>query len=71
MTLQERAALHRPSPCDDGKVRLDTYQGSPGPHGITLSWGKGSQKLQHRPLEKNMALPIKLMPKITGSPPGR
>ncbi|MFH2006726.1 MAG: hypothetical protein ABI333_09090 [bacterium] len=71
VTLQELAALHRPSPCDDGKVKLDSYRGTLGPDHITLSWGQGSQKLQRRPLETNLALPLEVVSKLSESPPGR
>lgn len=63
LTLHELTALHRPGPCADSKVRLDTYRGTLSAGVISLSWGQGSQILKRDPSTEMLALPLRWMPK--------
>ncbi len=65
ITLHELTALHRPGPCADTKVRLDTYRGSLSGGVLSLSWGQGSQSLKRDPTKETQALPLGWMPKTS------
>jgi hypothetical protein len=67
ITLHELTALHRPDPCADTKVHLDTYRGTLSGGVLSLSWGQGTQALKRDPSVKSQALPLGWMPK-TSSP---
>jgi hypothetical protein len=68
ITLHELTALHRPGPCADGKVKLDTYRGTIRAGVLTLSWGQGSQTLKRDPSTTTLALPLRWMPKSVAPP---
>lgn len=63
VTLHELTAMHRPGPCADSKVRLDTYRGTVSGRSLTLSWGQGSQTLKRDPTHQTQALPLRWLPK--------
>lgn len=65
VTLHELAALHRPGPCADSKVRLDTYRGTLSGSALTLSWGQGSQTLKRDPTHQTQAIPLRWLPKTS------
>lgn len=65
VTLHELTALHRPGPCADSKVRLDTYRGSLAGGSLNLSWGRGNQTLKRDPSRQSQAFPLRWMPKAT------
>lgn len=69
VTLHELTALHRPGPCADTKVRLDTYRGRLVGGVLSLNWGQGSQILKRDPSTSTQALPLRWMPKTTTPKP--
>ncbi len=49
IALREVMALHRPGPCDNGKVELKTYSGSLSGSTLRLRWRDGTQTYKRRP----------------------
>jgi len=68
LTLHELSALHRPGPCANTKVRLDTYRGTLAGGVLSLNWGQGNQTLKRDPSIETLALPLRWMPKTTSAP---
>jgi hypothetical protein len=58
ITLHELAALQRPDPCADPKVRLDIYRGTVRGDVLNLSWGEGSQTLRRAAARPSLAMPL-------------